>query len=281
MKKIILFFLILFVAEANAEIFSFQEAYLRYEKSNLKLSTADKDGRIPTLNQKGAASPQIDEASREFLKNINNKTVLEIGAAYGKILKEAVDKKVKFYAANDLDERHLLIAAKNIVDPKASLIEFCSGDFVDNCKYEDNKFDKILAARVFHFFNPEKLEKTALEIKKILKPHGRIYIVAITPYVRRYQSFIPIFEECLKKGDKYPGYVDSLYDYADKETTTQKDLDNIRKEEFMFLTPEVLSNIFKDLGFKIITSKMVPLQYASEAWQLDGRENVVFIAEKI
>jgi hypothetical protein len=38
--------------------------------------------------------------------------------------------------------------------------------------------------------------------------------------------------------------------------------------------------LFSNNNFKIILSKMVPLGYQSKSWSLDGRENVILIAEK-
>ena len=51
---------------------------------------------------------------------------------------------------------------------------------------------------------------------RALLPGGRVYVVAITPYVKRYKSFIPEYHKRLKQGMEYPGYVTSLYDWLDE-----------------------------------------------------------------
>jgi hypothetical protein len=48
----------------------------------------------------------------------------------------------------------------------------------------------------------------------------------------------------------------------------------------MFLDPIVLTREFEKAGFNVKVSKTVPLEYQSKIWQLDGREDVVLIAEK-
>ena len=53
--------------------------------SSLTLPIAEEDGRIRTLNKKGSMFQIKDMASESFLASISEKTVLEIGAAYGNI----------------------------------------------------------------------------------------------------------------------------------------------------------------------------------------------------
>jgi hypothetical protein len=53
----------------------------------------------------------VDMASRSFLFSMQGKTVLEVGAAYGNILLKSLDLGFTYYVVNDLDPRHLFIAA--------------------------------------------------------------------------------------------------------------------------------------------------------------------------
>ncbi len=137
-----------------------------------------------------------------------------------------------------------------------------------------------MISRVLHFFSPYEIEKTLADCYRILKPGGRVYTIAITPYVKRFASFIPEYEKNFDNGDDYPGFVKSLASYADPSVTTKKQMENLHKGHFMFLDSRVLVKAFKKAGFEIHSAKETPLQYVSKTWQYDGRENVGVIAVK-
>ena len=279
-----LIFLFLFALQANAKTYSFNEAIAEYTKRELVQPKPENDGRIQTLNRKGAASPGFDEATTEFIKFAKNKKVLEIGGAYGQVMLETLGKyKDTIYHLNDLHADHLFIAAHNLKTSQVKIvtqnIEFIEGDIAQGL-HVANKYDAILIARVLHFFNPEQLDKTLNNIKFMLKPGGRVYVIAITPYTKRYEKFIPEYEKRLASNEEFPGYVQSLYDWLNKDVTSKDQIVKISDEPFMFLDDVVLRRLFKKHGYKVITCKTRPLSYKSASWSLDGRENVVLIAEK-
>ena len=95
--------------------FSFEEAVKKCKEYKLSLPKPEEDGRIQTFNRKGAMSPVLDQATIKFIEYANNKKVLEIGGAYGKVMIETLTKIPNvIYHINDLDERHLFIAAQNL-----------------------------------------------------------------------------------------------------------------------------------------------------------------------
>ena len=188
------------------------------------------------------------------------------------------------YHLNDLDERHLFIASHNLKSTELDKsvldkVKFTPGDIVAGLPTLE-KYDAILVARVLHFFSPEQLEKAITNIKNLLNPGGSVYIVAITPYVSRYKSFIAEYENRVRAQEEFPGYVISLKDWVDKESTTASQLANISQDPFMFLDKPVLTRLFEKYGFKITKCETACLGYESEAWSYDGRENVILIAEK-
>ena len=131
-----------------------------------------------------------------------------------------------------------------------------------------------------HYLTPEQLEVTAKHLFLLLKPAGRIFVVAITPYVKRYESFIPEYERRVGAGEKNPGFVQSLQPYLNRDVTTESQCKNITDDPFFFLDDKVLRSVFEKNGFRVIESTMKPLSYVSTSWALDGRENVILIAEK-
>lgn len=283
--KIYSFFIFLCFSElAYAKEYTIDEALQKYTELELRLPTPEDDGRIQTLNKKGAMSPYFDEATTKFMGFAKNKKVLEVGGAYGNVMREVLKKYPNtIYHLNDLDERHLFIAAREIKLSKVKAqalknIKFISDDI---CKLQTtNKYDAILIARVLHFFSPKQMESALANIFNILNPGGRVYTVAITPYVKRYKSFIPEYEKRLARNELYPGYVKSLRAWLNEEVTNHAQNTQIADEPFMFLGDKVIMRFFKDAGFKILECKMVDLGYPSSSWSLDGRENVILIAEK-
>ncbi|WP_417905390.1 class I SAM-dependent methyltransferase [Candidatus Tisiphia endosymbiont of Micropterix aruncella] len=271
--------------ELYAEEYSFKEAINKYYDLKLLQPKEEDDGRIQTLNKKGAMSPRLDEVTKKFIEFSKNRTVLEIGGAYGKAMIETLKKQYNvIYHLNDLDERHLFIAAYNIETLKLNQstldkIKFISGDITSTFKTGD-KYDAILIARVLHFFSLEQLDNAVANIFSLLKDRGRVYVLAVTPYVKGFESFIPEYEKRVLNKESFPGYVQSLKDWVNSPVTDSKQLASISDGSFMFMDQNVLTSIFKKHNFRIIECEEVGLKYKS-IWSLDGRENVILIAEKL
>ena len=283
----LLVFVSLFAYCANAQDIFLIEQMVKYaKKHNLSLPKPLSDGRIQTLNKKGAMSPRLDWVTEKFISyaSKNNRKAFEVGSSYG-LVSVIGDLKAenKDYTAVDVDKRHLGILAleiKSKYSQFSSFVKFINGEYPDDINLPDEEFDAILISRVLHFFSPYEIEKTLADCYRILKPGGRVYTIAITPYVKRFASFIPEYEKNFDNGDDYPGFVKSLASYADPSVTTKKQMENLHKGHFMFLDSRVLVKAFKKVGFEIHSAKETPLQYVSKTWQYDGRENVGVIAVK-
>lgn len=278
-----------FAVSSFAGEYTFKEAIEKAQQSNLTMPAFEEDGRVRTLNKKGSMFQVQDLASDAFLSSIEGKKVLEIGAAYGNILLKSLKFGFNEYVINDLDSRHLFIAAQRVKEEieKGSVgpsvgekILFVDCEFGTSCGFSKNTFDSILMARVLHFFTPEKLAAGIKDLHRILRVKGKVYAIATTPYIKRYAKFIPEYERRLKSGELFPGYVENLGEYLDLSLISAEELKKVNNETFMFLDPVVLTREFKKAGFDVLVSKTVPLEYDSKIWQFDGRENVVIIAEK-
>lgn len=274
----------------SAASFTFHQALESFYKLQPSLPNAESDGRTPTLNKKGATSPTFDYVTLEFLKFAKSKRVLEIGGAYGSVMLEALRRDSStIYHLNDLDERHLSIAAFRLqekIDHREICMEglenvrFISGDITGPSWNIKKPYDAILMARVIHFLTPTQINQALTNLYTSLKSGGRVFIIAMTPYVNRYKPFISEYERRLKTGNDYPGFVENLRPYVNKAVTTPNQINSISDGHFMFLDDVVLSKLFSKSGFKVLESKLMPLSYKSDSWTLDGRENVILIAEK-
>lgn len=248
---------------------------------------ADIDGRVPTLNKKGAMSPQLDLISQKFIKLSSNPNtrVLEIGSSYGLACMESLNAGCQEYWANDMDKNHLFILARSIKENQPrhlKNLKLIPGTFPNEISPKSNYFDAILCARVLHFMNPEAAAESISMAHKFLKPGGKIFAVMLSPYVKGYRSFIPEFTLRVSKGVHFPGYVDDLSVFADPELIPPNDQQKYGlKQPFMFFNIESAKSAFQDAGFYIDEVVEMPLPYHSPIWQLDGRENIGLIATKI
>ena len=278
----------------HAETFTYDHALAECDKLDLHPQIPESDGRTHTLNKKGAVTAVFDYAIQAFIEFSAWKEVLEIGGTYGDVMLAALkqNKETK-YTLNDIEPRHLFIAAKKLQkkiqnkelsEDSIKQVNFLQGDITKTEYFKDmGHYDAILVGRVLHFLNPKEMKIAIQNIYNLLKPGGRVFVVAITPYVKRYEKFIPIYKKRVEDGIENPGYVESLLEYVNSDVTTPEQIKNISPEPFFFLDDNVLEKFFESQGFKVIECKMMPLAYnagKSISWTLDGRENVILIAEK-
>ena len=263
------------------------DAYLAVKEAieqKLQTPQPDQDGRVQTLNKKGAMSPKLDKVSQAFVEFASQaeKEVLEIGAAYGLACLEALSLGARYYTVNDLDERHLKLLAVNLEKINPELlknIRLVSGSFPKDFTKDNRKYDAILIARVLHFMNPNEVHEALDLAYKMLKPGGKVYAVMLSPYVEGYKSFIPEFEKRVRQEQDSPGYVENLLDYADRKIIPENALKNT-EQQFFFFDKRTARKLFEDSGFIVEKSIDMPLAYPSKIWALDGRENVGIIAYK-
>lgn len=269
---------------ANCSNISAKDAAQQSKAEGLQKPSPNADGRLETLNKKGAMSPELDPTSLKFVEfaATPNVKVLEVGAGYGLACIEALKKGASDYTANDLDIRHLKILATEVMVLYPQYLDYLQlmpGDFPKDVRIHENYYDAVLIARVLHFMNPQEAIMILKAIYYTLKPNGRVYAVMLSPYVKGFSSFIPEFEERIRQNKKNPGYVENLQKYADPELLKGKAFDNTNKPFFFFDT-RTASAIFEAAGFTVEEATETPLAYQSKIWQLDGRENIGIIACK-
>lgn len=251
-----------------------------FEPDQTEAPISENDGRVRTLNNMGSMSPNIDIISNKFIQNVSkagsNVHNLEIGCAYGNAAIEALTKGAKNYTIVDLDNRHIQVAMNRIhkINPQhIKNVTAISGDFL-SIDLPSDYYNNILVARVIHFFSAKGIERFISKLHRIVAPGGIIYIVAATPYLGGYQSFIPVYEQRKSKGELWPGYVSSMLEYKDKTHG-----ESLPDTAFHFLDADILGRSFRNEGFEIIESREFPLEYESK-FQFDGRENVGLIVKK-
>lgn len=231
---------------------------------------------IKTHNKTGRTSQNPDEVSQafiEFCATCQEGKVLDIGAALGVATLLALEKGVTVIA-NDIEQSHLENIARNCPKHLRSNLLLEKGRFPDDLDYPDNSLNAVLASQVLHFLKGEEIEKGAILIYKWLKPEGKVFVIAGTPYAKNIRSVIPIYKKRKKEGKKWPGEIEKIQDYANHSTVQEL------PSFFHALNDKVLKDAFERAGFIIEQCKIFARKDAPSYIKLDGRENVMLIAKK-
>ena len=160
-------------------------------------------------------------------------TVLEVGFGTGYSLKEmanSVGENGKAYGI-DITPQMLEITRKRL--RKAGLmhrVELYGGD-ARRMPYGDNKFDAVYMASTLELFDTPDIPRVLKEIKRVLKPSGRLGIASLTKEGREGSLFLRFYEWLHQKIPKYancrPIYVEKLVADAGYEIT--------KSDEFVIL----------------------------------------------
>jgi len=240
----------------------------------IKMPEAEPNGFVRTLNNMGYMTSQIDVFSREFVEFAPHAPgpALDIGAAYGVATLEALREGARVIA-NDIDGRHLEILRDRAPEGDRDRLELLPGAFPEGLKLESGAVGAVLICRVLHFFDGSMLDNAAQELFRWVAPGGKVFVVAETPYLKNFQSFIPTYEARKAAGDPWPGFVDDVMAIAPDRGASLP-------PKMHFLDPEVLSRVFRQAGFIIEKAQTFARPEFPEDIQLDGRESVGLVARK-
>lgn len=241
---------------------------------DLKMPQAEPNGFVPTLNNMGYMTSTLDVYSQKFVEfaPVAPGPCLDVGAAYGVATLAALERGAHVIA-NDLDERHLEILKARAPEELRNKVQLRAGSFPDDLEFAPGSLGAALLCRVLHFFDGPSLSKAAGALYSWLRPGGKVFAVAETPYLRNFTTFIPIYEERKKTGAEWPGFVDDVMAIAPFRGKTLP-------PQIHFLDPDVLRAVFRDRGFIVEEVGTFARPDFPEDIRLDGRESVGIVATK-
>jgi len=223
----------------------------------------------PTLNGTGFMFKILDEFADDFIRfaGQTDGEVLDLGCAFGVATIAALEAGGRVTAC-DLDPRHLKILTENTPEALRSQLTCITGQLPD-IDLPEESFDAILCSRVLHFLDGSAIDASVRNMYRWLKPGGRLYLVADTPY-GIWRKLIPIFEARRAKNDRWPGLMIGLENYlpfAPKDRA-------IDGPPFMnLLDPELLARICTDAGFEVKRMSFIDRSDFRGLGRMDGREN--------
>lgn len=223
----------------------------------------------------GWTSNTLNELSEMFVEECGpGKVTLDVGAALGVATIPALKRGARVYA-NDLSGEHLEELAGRVSAAERERLVLLSGRFPRDIDMKAETLDGMHASSVLHFMTGRQLELTAAFAEHALKPGGRLYVLAATPWMQPFASFAEQYEERVRAGDRWPGWIENV-----RQVSQHRLLSQMPKSVHL-LDGGVLERVFGEVG--LVTEKCWLLRRRDlpRNLYLDGRENVAYIARKI
>lgn len=224
---------------------------------------------IPTLDRQGAIWLYVDEVTQSYLDftKQNKGTMLEIAAGYGHVVIKALEAGASKVFANEIDAGQLAIIQSRVPAQYAGKVVAWLGEFPERVDFPQASFDGIYNARLFHFFDGNRIRAALTKMYRWQKPGGRLFLVNDAIYRTIFKPLIPVYERRVAAGAEWPGYIEDVrslipaYLHPDTFPATMN-----------FMDPTVLTREFKRAGFEMVTAGFYPYTGTFALGRLDGRE---------
>ena len=240
--------------------------------SNLP-SSKEHQGLIPTANKQGYMLREPDCLMTDFASFARNKTVVDVGAAYGVASKLALDSGAQRVIAVDPAADHITYMEKHLKPHYSDKLQLLKAAFPCELGIQNGEVDAFLLSRILHFIPPEKVESLLESIYDYLASDGKIFILTLSIYVSYFSEHLPAYEKKKSAGEKWPGLIDNLHENLPEE-------DKAHNPRFIHLfTTETLTSLLQSKGFIIEECRYSSQEAYPEEMQ-NGKEDVVLVARK-
>ena len=236
----------------------------------------DQSHMRPTLNGTGFMFEVLDEFADDFIHYAGTTAdpVLEVGCAFGVASLPALASGARVVAC-DMEQGHLDILRDSAPAEQRGRLECVQGQ-LPGVDFEAEHFGAILCSRVLHFLDGSAVDASVRNMHRWLKPGGRLYLVADTPY-GIWRKFIPVFEARRARGDRWPGLMIALENYLPNVPPDRP----INGPPFMnLLDTQLLMRTCEEAGFQIERASFIDRSDFVGLGRMDGRENAGVMAVK-
>lgn len=244
----------------------------------------------------GWISEQISAQSELFLDFCraghcasSESAALDIGTGYGLVAMAALHTGA-WVIANDLEPRHLRELERRLkretdgdagsgTDPVVhdagrSRLTLCPGAFPRGLFFQEGTLGAVHCSNVFHFLTGRQLELGMSRIARWLRPGGKLFVQAATPYRTPFAAFIPEYERRVAAGEKWPGWVEKL-----SAICTHRQV-SMMPRSMHFLDDRVLDRLAVEAGLIVERAWLAAGDDLPADLCLDGRETACLIALK-
>jgi SAM-dependent methyltransferase len=230
------------------------------------------DGRIKMLNKRGFTTDAPDPLSLRFIRFAAgcDAEVLDLGCAYGVAVIPALQAGARVCAC-DMDPRHLAIL-EGLVDPVDGVRLSVVCGKAPQIDFEEQRFGAILSSRMFHFLRGDEIETTIAKMYRWLRPGGRLFLIADTPYAGVLRQCVPEYLQRKLSGERWPGFI---ADYAPYMPRGSKRVD---PPFINLMDPDILSDVCLRAGFSIELAEFMPRIAKLSDADPQGRDHVGLVA---
>lgn len=186
--------------------------YRNYKLESEKASKIHYNGADDTDNQRGDIIFSNNYLLFNFENYINQGMhVLDIGTAKGNNALKAL-RKGAFITANDISQTALNSFVQLLNSKEASLLKLNSRPFPDYLEQPHDFYDTVLLSHVAHYLSGTQIRFGLKKIFSWLKPQGRFFFQALTPYSGPYYYRASEIETLEQLGTtEWPGWRRSGY----------------------------------------------------------------------
>jgi len=198
---------------------------------------------------------------------------LDVGAGYGTATLAAL-RVGACVIANDIEGAHLESLRNRAAEEGLARLHCKTGRFPRLLHFEPGTLGAIHASSVFHFLTAKQLGEGMKAAARWLRPGGKLFVQAATPYQAPFASFIPEFERRTASGERWPGWLQKASEFCSHRQLSQM------PRSIHLLDHQVLRRAAQDAGFQIEAAWLYRREDLPATLHLDGRESVGLVARK-
>lgn len=168
--------------------------------------TASKYGNI-VLTKSYLVNEYISYVKRlaKVLHQDGSIKVLDIGAATGLNDQVLLTRGVDVFA-NDFSLKDLATFRGRVDEEERAQLFLNIDPFPDQLNQQEDSFNAVLMSHVAHYLTPSQLKYGLRKIYRWLKPGGKIFFQALTPYSEPYMWRSWLHDTLLKTKSEWPGW---------------------------------------------------------------------------
>ena len=206
-------------------------------------------GLVPTLNHRGFMSETLDPFSLEFVRHAGDcrAPVLDMGCAYGIATRAALEAGATVQAC-DMDAGHVAILEQETPAALRARLSTHVGA-LPAVDFAAGAFGAILCSRVLHFLLPAEIRASLAKMAGWLRPGGRLFLVADTPYTGFWAGGAPAYEQRKAAGEEWPGFIEDIGAYLPDRTAVAGMLPYLNP-----MDPDILARECQRAGLGILAA---------------------------
>ena len=173
-----------------------------------------------------------------------------------------------------MEPRHLEILKSRAPANALERLTLIPGELPD-IDLPENHFGTVLCSRVLHFLPGDDIDASIRNMYRWLKPGGRVFIVADTPW-GIWRKFIPTWDENTARQERWPGAMHKPVNYLPYEPSS----DDVGPPFMNLLDPDLLTRSCEEAGFIVDRASFIDRSDFGDQGRMDGRENCGVAAHK-